>query len=151
MSGTLEIRKQALSVEKTAPVKKLLFSVGADDCRWEFSRSSGNGGQNVNKVNSKVRCIHRDSGAIGVAQDTRHQHQNKKIAFRRMAESKEFKAWHKIEVAKRIGAEIDIEEVVDNLMQNKNIRIEIKVDGLWREVDHSYFDNSAVQLIDSFV
>ncbi len=47
-------------------------------------RSSGNGGQNVNKVNSAVRAIHKSSGLSVVAMDSRSQHQNKKIATIRL-------------------------------------------------------------------
>ncbi|WP_185148894.1 peptide chain release factor H [Empedobacter brevis] len=51
---------------------------------YQTMRSSGNGGQNVNKVNSAVRAIHKSSGLSVVAMDSRSQHQNKKIATTRL-------------------------------------------------------------------
>jgi peptide chain release factor 2 len=39
--------------------KRLLFSVTKNDCDWDTFRSGGKGGQNVNKVESGVRCTHR--------------------------------------------------------------------------------------------
>jgi len=88
-----------------------------------------------NKVNSKVRCVHKASGAVGVAQDTRDQGQNKKLAFERMARSDTFAKWHKVEVARRLGKLKDIEETVDKLMHPSNIRVEGKKDGKWVPID----------------
>ena len=97
--------------------KTLLFSVSKDDCEWQTFRAGGKGGQNQNKVESGVRCIHKASGARGEARDSRDQLQNRRAAFRRMAETKEFKAWHKLQVAKRLGKDTrTIDEIVDELM-----------------------------------
>lgn len=115
--------------------KEILFKVTAADCDWEYTRSSGKGGQNVNKVNSKVRCTHRASGAVGVAQDTRDQHQNKKLAFTRMAKTPEFEKWHKLECARRLGKLRNIDETVERLMHPENLVIEGKKDGKWRPID----------------
>lgn len=121
--------------------KEVLFRVTADDCDWNYSRSSGNGGQNVNKVNSKVRCTHRASGAVGVAQDTRDQHRNKALAFERMAKSPEFTKWHKMECARRLGKLRDIDETVENLMHPKNLVIEGKKDGKWTPIEECCDDD----------
>lgn len=43
------------------------------------------------------------SGATGRAVDTRSQAKNKQLAFKRMAESKRFKDWQRIEIARRLG------------------------------------------------
>lgn len=51
---------------------------------YQTMRSSGNGGQNVNKVNSAVRATHQPSGKSVVSMDSRSQHQNKKIATTRL-------------------------------------------------------------------
>ena len=109
----------------------LLFSVTANDCDFECSRGTGKGGQKRNKTSTKVRCVHRASGAAGISDDTRSQHQNKRIAFRRMAESKEFVAWHKMEIARRMGREKQAEEAVERAMAPRNLVVEGKVDGRW--------------------
>lgn len=116
--------------------KELLFSVGASDCRWDYYVGSGNGGQNKQKRNTAVRCTHPPSGAVGTSQDGRSQEQNKQLAFKRMAESKEFKTWHKMEVARRTGILKQIEEQVDRMMDPSNIKVEGKNEkGLWEEIE----------------
>lgn len=116
--------------------KELLFSVTASDCDWQYLRGTGPGGQKRNKTESKVRCTHRDSGAMGESDETRSQHQNKQKAFLKMSETREFKTWHRIECARRQGDKISIDETVNRQMKPKNIRVEVKdVVGRWiREI-----------------
>lgn len=54
------------------------------DVKIETTRSSGPGGQNVNKVESAVRATHIPSGISVLAQDSRDQPQNKKLAIERL-------------------------------------------------------------------
>lgn len=111
--------------------RELLFSVTAKDCRFDYYRGSGKGGQKRNKTSSAVRCTHLASGAVGQAEDTRSQQRNKQIAFRRMAETSKFRDWHKLECAKRTGRLREIEELVDREMA-MNTRTEVYADGAWR-------------------
>lgn len=120
--------------------KELLFSVTAADCDWDYMRGTGPGGQKRNKTESKVRCTHRASGAVGESDETRFQPQNRKKAFLKMAESNTFKAWHKIETARLMGDKISIEEKVDRAMSDKNLKLEIKADGKWVPVKNLDFD-----------
>lgn len=112
-------------------MKELLFTVTAADCDWQYLRGTGPGGQKRNKTESKVRCLHRASGAIGESDETRSQHENKRIAFRKMAESKEFKLWHKLETARMLGDKLTLEEKVNRAMAEKNLKIEGKQDNKW--------------------
>ena len=59
-------------------------SVLGRDLTYETLRSSGPGGQNVNKVETAVRAIHVPSGTTVVASDMRSQTQNKKLARERL-------------------------------------------------------------------
>ena len=56
------------------------------DVQFQTTRSQGNGGQNVNKVNSAVRATHLPSGVSVFAQDSRSQLDNKKLALNRLRE-----------------------------------------------------------------
>ena len=118
--------------------KELLFSVGASDCEWSYTRGTGKGGQKKNKTSSAVHCTHRPSGAHGYSEASRSQLENKQEAFRKMAESKEFKAWWKIEVARKTGQLYEIEQEVERQM--RNVRVEGKdEDGKWVELKDESF------------
>ena len=120
---------------KGAVMKKLLFSVTASDCRWDYFRGSGKGGQKKNKTDNCARCTHVASGAVGKSEDGRSKDHNRKTAFERMANTSEFKAWHRMEIARRTGETTKIEDAVREAMREVNIRTEVKDDnGLWSEV-----------------
>ena len=57
------------------------------DLEEKFARSSGPGGQNVNKVASAVTLRHRPSGISVTAQDSRSQGQNRKLARERLVDA----------------------------------------------------------------
>lgn len=113
--------------------KELLFSVTAADCDWSYTRGTGKGGQKKNKTSSAVHCMHRASGAHGYSEASRSQLDNRRDAFRKMAESKEFQNWHRLETAKRAGQLATIEETVAREM--RNVKVEIKSEGKWTAVD----------------
>lgn len=60
--------------------------VSEKDIQYQAMRSSGAGGQHVNKVSSAIRATHLPSGLSTVAMDSRSQHQNKKLATERLLE-----------------------------------------------------------------
>lgn len=107
--------------------KELLFSVTKNDFRIDTFRCGGKGGQNVNKVETGVRITHIESGAVGESREERSQLQNKKKAFLRLVETKEFKLWHKKKTAEMLLSKEDkrqIERKVDEWMKEDNLLIE---------------------------
>ena len=56
------------------------------ECKIETFRSSGNGGQNVNKVETAVRIRHTPTKIAAISQSERSQHRNIKIALKRLRE-----------------------------------------------------------------
>lgn len=92
--------------------KEKLFSVTASDCRFIAKRGSGKGGQKRNKTSNAIQCFHDPSGAMGEAEDGREQSLNKRKAFERMANSKEFQSWLKLKIEAAKG-NVEIEETND--------------------------------------
>lgn len=114
--------------------KELLFSLTKKDFEFKFVKGHSSGGQKVNKTNSCVQCFHRPSGAMGESFDTRSQHKNKEIAFKRMAESKKFQDWLQIEIMRYTGKLQEVEDKVDSMMNRENdFRVEVFKDGKWEE------------------
>lgn len=70
--GIFEIEKQKNS------------EISENDIQYQAMRSSGAGGQHVNKVSSAIRATHIPTGIAVVAMDSRSQHQNKKLATERL-------------------------------------------------------------------
>lgn len=79
------IHTSTASVAVLPEVKPTQVKIREEDLDWQFMRSSGAGGQNVNKVNSAVRLTHTPTGIVVVSRQERSQVQNREIALELLA------------------------------------------------------------------
>ncbi|MDE2145022.1 MAG: PCRF domain-containing protein [Patescibacteria group bacterium] len=78
------------------------FDINPGDLQIEFFRSSGPGGQNVNKVETAVRIVHKPTGVVVSSQTERSQSANKEQALS-ILRSKIFEAQKEAEESKITG------------------------------------------------
>jgi protein subunit release factor A len=83
--------------------KTLLFSVTMKDMEMQTFTVPGPGGGGKDTSRTGVRLIHPASGAVAEGREHRSVDRNRKDALKKIAEHPKFKAWHKLECARRMG------------------------------------------------
>jgi len=78
-SGRIHTSTATVAVLPEIPETEV--TIRPEDIEWDFFRSGGAGGQNVNKVSSAARICHKPSGIVVSAQTERDQYQNRQVAL----------------------------------------------------------------------
>ncbi len=93
------------------------IEINPADLRIDTFRSSGAGGQHIQKTDSAVRITHIPTGIVTVCQNNRSQHQNKADAMS-VLKSK----LYELELRKRMATQMQIEENKDDISWGHQIR-----------------------------
>ncbi len=75
------IHTSTASVAVLPKVDPQKITVRDEDLEWQFFRAGGHGGQNVNKVSTAVRLIHKPTGITVVSTQERYQERNRQICL----------------------------------------------------------------------
>lgn len=114
------LRQTSFAMVEVLPIiKEDDVAIREEDLEWDFYRSGGKGGQNVNKVSTAVRLRHIPTGIVVASQAQRYQGQNREFALKMLRA----KLWEMEEARRR--------------QQEKQMRGEYKTPG-WGNQIRSY-------------
>ena len=93
------------------------IEIRPEDIEMQACRSSGAGGQHIQKTESAVRIHHKPTGIITICQDDRSQHRNREKAMQQLKAK-----LYELEMRKRMEAQTKLEESKSDIGWGHQIR-----------------------------
>jgi protein subunit release factor B len=130
--GLREVMKAPSDFHATKMARLVQLGLVVADFDEKFARSSGPGGQHVNKVSTAVTLRHRPSRLAVTVQDSRSQSLNRQLAWERLLDLIE-RARHEERAARRAAREKERRRnaqrpwgVKQRILDSKRRRAEVK-------------------------
>lgn len=119
------------------------IDINPADVRTDTYRASGAGGQHINKTDSAVRLTHIPTGIVVQCQDSRSQHSNRDVAWRRLRSRlydfemrKRMEAQQKLEDSKTdVGWGHQIRSYVLDQSRIKDLRTNVEISNTQKVLD----------------
>ncbi len=111
------IHTSTATVAVLPEIRESEVQINPNDLEWSFTRAGGHGGQNVNKVSTAVRLVHKPTGIVVEAREERFQEQNRQIALSLLRS----KLWEKQEEEK-LQTIAGYRSLIGRGMRNEKIR-----------------------------
>ena len=119
------------------------IDINPADVRTDTYRASGAGGQHINKTDSAVRLTHIPTGIVVQCQDSRSQHSNRDVAWRRLRSRlydhemrKRMEAQQKLEDSKTdVGWGHQIRSYVLDNSRIKDLRTNVEISATQKVLD----------------
>lgn len=112
------IHTSTASVAVLPKVDPQKVNVREEELEWQFFRAGGHGGQNVNKVSTAVRLIHKPTDITVVSTQERYQERNRQICLDLLRS----KLWEKQEEARLAQIDSQRKSAVGRGMRAEKIR-----------------------------